>query len=170
MKALSIAQEQEHIRNIQSQNSQSAQSLQALIRNYHPLILALARKATPSSLLDDLYQEGVIGLIEAIHSFDITRSTKLSTFSYYRIRGRIKDYICVEAKYLPTDCNDGAICDEDDYFVEYSTQETRKYIDLEQISEIEINAEMSIMSRYLQQLSERQRRAILLSYWQDLDP
>lgn len=42
---------------------------------------------------DDLYSSGVIGLIEAADSFDVTREVKFSTFAVPRIRGAILDAV-----------------------------------------------------------------------------
>ncbi|TSC82404.1 MAG: RNA polymerase sigma factor for flagellar operon FliA [Parcubacteria group bacterium Gr01-1014_20] len=40
---------------------------------------------------DDLYAEGLVGLLEAIDGFDPARGIKFETFSVYRIRGAILD-------------------------------------------------------------------------------
>ncbi len=41
---------------------------------------------------DDLFQEGMIGLLEAVRKFDIDRGVKFSTFAYYYINLRVKRY------------------------------------------------------------------------------
>lgn len=40
---------------------------------------------------EDLFQEGVFGLIEAVDKYDPTRGVKFMTFAHWYIRGRIKD-------------------------------------------------------------------------------
>ena len=42
---------------------------------------------------DDLYAEGLVGLLEAIDGFDPARGIKFETFSFHRIRGAILDSI-----------------------------------------------------------------------------
>lgn len=43
--------------------------------------------------LEDLYQEGAIGLIEAVDKFDSSKGVKFSTYSTYRIRQKIIRYL-----------------------------------------------------------------------------
>jgi RNA polymerase sigma factor for flagellar operon FliA len=42
---------------------------------------------------NDLYQAGVMGLIDAVESFNPDRKVKFETYSYYRVRGAILDAI-----------------------------------------------------------------------------
>jgi len=42
---------------------------------------------------DDLFQEGIIGLIKAIQTFDISKNNKFSTYAYICIRNEIIRYI-----------------------------------------------------------------------------
>ena len=42
--------------------------------------------------MDDLMSYGIIGLIDAIEKFDITRETKFETYAYLRVKGEIIDY------------------------------------------------------------------------------
>jgi RNA polymerase sigma factor (sigma-70 family) len=42
---------------------------------------------------DDLYQEGVIGIMEAAERFDETKGAKFSTYATYYIKGSILDYL-----------------------------------------------------------------------------
>lgn len=42
---------------------------------------------------DDLYQEGVIGIMEAAKRFDETKGAKFSTYATYFIKGSILDYL-----------------------------------------------------------------------------
>lgn len=42
---------------------------------------------------DDLYQAGVLGLIEAIKHFDNNKNTKFSSFAYYYVKGEVIKYI-----------------------------------------------------------------------------
>lgn len=65
------------------------------------LVIALARDAARSYRLsiDDLFQEGALGLAEAIRRFDCRRGTKLATFAYdyiYRAIGAAANRRCGE--------------------------------------------------------------------------
>ena len=41
---------------------------------------------------EDLYQEGILGLMHAINKFDLSRNLRLSTYSYYWISARVRAY------------------------------------------------------------------------------
>src|SRR6266513_927448 len=60
-----------------------------------PFVEALARRmasSMPNSIdLGDLVQDGVIGLIDAAHSFDEGRGIKFETFAERRVRGAMID-------------------------------------------------------------------------------
>jgi RNA polymerase primary sigma factor len=54
------------------------------------LVMSIARRYTCKSLsFDDLVQEGVIGLLEAINKFDAERGNRFSTYATYWIRQAI---------------------------------------------------------------------------------
>ncbi len=53
----------------------------------------LAKSLPPSVEVDDLIQEGVVGLLGAIERFDPSRNVKLSTYVVTRIRGAMLDYL-----------------------------------------------------------------------------
>ena len=42
---------------------------------------------------DDLYQAGMIGLLEAINHFDSSKNTKFSSFAYFYVKGEVTKYI-----------------------------------------------------------------------------
>ena len=67
---------------------------------YYGLVLSLARKTHRRLLdaggeieLDDLVQEGFVGLLEAADKYQPGRGTQFATFAYPRIDGAIKDYL-----------------------------------------------------------------------------
>lgn len=54
------------------------------------LVMSVARRYNCKSLaFEDLVQEGILGLLEAIHKFDETRGTRFSTYATYWIRQSI---------------------------------------------------------------------------------
>lgn len=66
-----------------------------LIFNNEKLVMSIARRFTFNGKyeLDDLQQEGFIGLMKAIDLFDISYNTAFSTYAIYWIRQAITRYI-----------------------------------------------------------------------------
>ncbi|KKM64481.1 hypothetical protein LCGC14_1500980 [marine sediment metagenome] len=68
-----------------------------LVRENLPLVKWVLSRfphtATTMIDYDDLYQEGVLGLIQAAEHFDPSRGAKFSSFAVFRIRGSIIDAI-----------------------------------------------------------------------------
>ncbi|MEJ6951261.1 sigma-70 family RNA polymerase sigma factor [Natronospora cellulosivora (SeqCode)] len=70
------------------------QSRQELIKAYQPLVFKVAKQISDrQDVLMDLIQEGNIGLIDAVDTYNPSRGTKFSTFAIYHIRGRGLDYL-----------------------------------------------------------------------------
>ena len=61
--------------------------------DYEGLIYSIISKYPRRYDRDDLYQVGMIGLIDAYNHFDNTMGTKFSTFAYYYIVGEVNKYI-----------------------------------------------------------------------------
>ena len=77
-----------------------------LILSYCPMVYWLAKKLkVPYNTYPDLIQEGMVALIGAVDAFDVTRNNRFSTYAYYKIRGRMINFLQrVEAKApLPVD-------------------------------------------------------------------
>ena len=49
---------------------------------------------------DDLYQVGMVGLIEALNHYKTNKNTKFSSFAYFYVLGRVKEYIEKAKEYL----------------------------------------------------------------------
>lgn len=47
----------------------------------------------PNLDYEDLVQQGLVGLVEAANSFDVTKEIKFSTYAYIRVRGAIIDVL-----------------------------------------------------------------------------
>lgn len=61
-----------------------------IVMSHMRLVLAAAkRRARGSVALDDLVQEGVLGLLEAIERFDVARDVRFSTYASYWVRERV---------------------------------------------------------------------------------
>ena len=70
-----------------------------LIEHYQPLVVkALARWRTNEAILMDLIQEGTVGLIESVESFEPERGVAFSLYAIHRIRGRMLNYIGKETR------------------------------------------------------------------------
>lgn len=63
------------------------------LRLVHFIANRLVVYASKSLDKDDLYSAGVIGLLEAIERFDVSKGIEFKTFAGYRIRGAIIDEI-----------------------------------------------------------------------------
>ncbi len=73
------------------------QNADALVQQHAPLVkriaLHLMARLPANILLDDLYQAGMIGLLEASSKFDHTRGASFETYAGIRIRGSILDEV-----------------------------------------------------------------------------
>lgn len=68
-------------------------SRRMLIEHYQPLVFkAAARWRGDESTIMDIIQEGTVGLIEAVETFDPDRHVAFSLYAIHRIRGRILNY------------------------------------------------------------------------------
>jgi RNA polymerase sigma factor (sigma-70 family) len=64
------------------------------IAELFPLVRSLAKKYSSNSHdIDDLVQEGIIGVIKAVDNFDETKATKFSTYAVFWIKKYILDYL-----------------------------------------------------------------------------
>src|SRR5207248_5949781 len=63
---------------------------QAMMEANIRLVMSIARRYTCKSLsFEDLVQEGIIGLLEAINKFEVSRGNRFSTYATYWIRQAI---------------------------------------------------------------------------------
>lgn len=60
---------------------------------YEGLVYSIVGKYTNYFDKDDLYQVGMLGLIDARNNFDDSRGVKFSTFAYFHILGKVKKYV-----------------------------------------------------------------------------
>ncbi len=69
----------------------------AIIARSMPLVKSIVGKISrpnhPLSGDDDLESAGILGLLQALDSYDATKKVQFNTFAYYRIRGSIIDYL-----------------------------------------------------------------------------
>ncbi len=78
----------------------SLDARQELIYRYQPLVCKIVTILKPSEQVYlDLFQEGVVGLVEAVERFEPQRGFKFSTYARFRIRGRALTFLQKHAKH-----------------------------------------------------------------------
>ena len=63
------------------------------VLNYEGLIYSIINRYSKRFDRDDLYQVGMIGLMDAYKHYDSSFGTKFSSFAYYYILGEVNQYI-----------------------------------------------------------------------------
>lgn len=66
-----------------------ARSITAIVKQYTPLVHKLVNKyswMSPTHSREDLVQEGLLGVVKAIETFDLERGTKFMTWVYPNVR------------------------------------------------------------------------------------
>ncbi len=72
----------------------AAAARDALVLQFRPLVQKQARQFLSSSVpLEDLVQEGFLGLIHGIEQYDPTRGVKLITYATHHIDGHLRHYL-----------------------------------------------------------------------------
>ena len=67
---------------------------QKLTSSYQPLVFKTAVQFhMPEEITLELIQEGMIGLLEAVESYDYTKGVAFSLYAVHRIRGRMCDFM-----------------------------------------------------------------------------
>lgn len=84
-----------------------------LIQSYQPLVFKQALAYRSMDIIMDILQEGTVGLIEAVESYDPSRGVAFSLFAVHRIRGRMINFLKREGR-SDLACIDGAV-DEDGF-------------------------------------------------------
>lgn len=85
-----------------------------LILAYRPMVYWLAKKLrVPYNTYPDLIQEGMIALINAVDGFDVLRNNRFSTYAYYKIRGRMINFLQRSEARAPIPVEDSVFAEED---------------------------------------------------------
>ncbi len=69
-----------------------------LIESYQLLVFRTAMSYREAENIMDILQEGTVGLIEAVESFDHSRGVAFSLYAVHRIRGRMIDFLQKEGR------------------------------------------------------------------------
>ena len=78
-------------------------SITKIVEQYTPLVHKIVRKyawMAPSHSREDLVQEGLLGVVRALETFDVTRGTRLMTWVYPQVRGAVQG-VARKEKRLP---------------------------------------------------------------------
>lgn len=112
----------------------SEEAREELILANRPMVYWLAKKLkVPYNTYQDLIQEGMLALIGAVDSFDPGRNICFSTYAYYKINGRMINFLQrVEAK-APVPVEDATFggCGTDDSAIYDASSHSEWSIDLE---------------------------------------
>ncbi len=93
-----LSQAEEKILWRQFKVQQKSSARQKLIESYQPLVFKMAIPYRDMDNIMDVIQEGTVGLIEAVESYDFTRGVAFSLYAIHRIRGRMTDFLRREGK------------------------------------------------------------------------
>lgn len=70
-----------------------ASSITAIVKQYTPLVHKIVNKyswMSPIHSKEDLVQEGLLGVVKAIETFDFERGTRFMTWVYPQVRGAVQ--------------------------------------------------------------------------------
>lgn len=70
-----------------------ARSITAIVNQYTPLVHKIVRKyswMSPKHSQEDLVQEGLLGVVKAIETFDLSRGYRFMTWVYPQVRGAVQ--------------------------------------------------------------------------------
>ena len=108
--------QQEEMQLIAQMRQGDSAARELLIKAYLTLVVSIAcMHQRPGIELDDLIQEGNIGLIEAIDRFNPLLGNKLNTYAVWRIKKKISQYI--QSLGSTQESLDTPICVEDEDYV-----------------------------------------------------
>ncbi len=91
---LTADQEVELINQVKQGGSAAQRAQDAIVLSHLRLVLSIARKyARPNLPLEDLVQEGNLGLFKALEKFQVERGFRFATYAQWWVRQSINDYL-----------------------------------------------------------------------------
>jgi len=97
-KVQTLGQEEEQLLWAAFKQQGNEKARKRLIQSYQPLVFKTALPYNGLSCIMDIIQEGTVGLIEAVESFNPERGVAFSLFAVHRIRGRMLNYLHKESR------------------------------------------------------------------------
>jgi RNA polymerase sporulation-specific sigma factor len=82
-----------HIEVLEKAVKGDGRSITAIVHQYTPLVHKIVNKyswMSPAHSRDDLVQEGLLGIVKAIETFDLERGTRFMTWVYPQVRGAVQ--------------------------------------------------------------------------------
>jgi RNA polymerase sporulation-specific sigma factor len=143
----------------------SSDSRQRIIESYQPLVFKIASRITDrEELFFDLIQEGTVGLIEAVESFDLKHAVRFSTFAQYRIRGRMIDFL--RRQRSNRDSLEVALYEEE--FESFIVKVADEHVNIE--DEVAYKVINQQVNRAISRLSPKEQKVIYDLYLLDKEP
>jgi RNA polymerase sigma factor (sigma-70 family) len=92
---ISWLEERELVRRFQTGDARDRdRALRALLKAFRPFLRARIAEAHRSSVdLGDLEQEALLGFVRAVERFDLTRTTRLSSYAQPWVQGRLRRFV-----------------------------------------------------------------------------
>jgi RNA polymerase sporulation-specific sigma factor len=101
-------------------------SREKIILAYRPMVFWLAKKfRAPYNSYQDLIQEGMLGLITAADNFEPERSAKFITYAYYKVRGRMANFLSRSEAKAPLPVEDDCLERRDSFEADVDRMEWR---------------------------------------------
>jgi RNA polymerase sigma-B factor len=77
-----------------------AQLRERIVAGYFPLVDSIARRFASADAHDDLVQEGLLGLLSALETFDPAKGVKFSTYATHFVAGAIRHFLRDRSKII----------------------------------------------------------------------
>lgn len=134
-------------------------SITKIIEQYTPLVHKIVNKyswMSPSHSREDLVQEGLLGVVKAIETFDMNRGNAFMSWVYPQVRGAVQNLARKEHRIpVPLEFGEGASFNAS-YKVEAEGSYILKYdLDMDKIRDIVINCCGSVDSKRAQIVCSR---------------
>lgn len=81
------------LKTLESAIKGDARSITSIVEQYTPLVHKIVNKyawMSPAHSKEDLVQEGLMGIVKAIETFDVGRGTRFMTWVYPQVRGAVQ--------------------------------------------------------------------------------
>jgi RNA polymerase sporulation-specific sigma factor len=105
------------------------ESREKIILAYRPMVYWLAKKfRAPYNTYPDLIQEGMVGLIAAVDNFEPERSVRFITYAYYKVKGRMANFLQRSEAKAPKPVEDEYLERSDVFEIDIDTMEWRMFL------------------------------------------
>lgn len=174
---LSVHEERTLIHEAQDNGVATRSAQNRLLKEFRRLVQDIVNKTLTRfqgsrfypGMSEDLLQEGLIAFLESVQRFDLSRSTRLSTYAWKTVAGKLKNYLrsgrshrqAMSVEDLPDVTGNPHLLPEEIVGDEVDHPEhMRRLIDDERKTQV--------VQRALSKLTPKQRRVVELHYWEDM--